>query len=248
MDEAVGHDSDEERGECGHGESGAHGPAYGQQSFFFGLAHEHGVGHLQVVVQAEDGIEHAQRGQRVVSGFDQAQEDEVLALEAGQRRNSGQREQEDQHQHGFDGSARVEAVEVVEFVADHVAVAQRRDHAERAEVHEGVDQQINQDAFDAVRAEFVGSSGDQAEQHVADVRDGRIGQQALGVGLRERGEVRAGHGRDGNEDQHGNPGGAHGEQSARGTGCRSECASSIAHPAAFTATDMNPVMQVGAPS
>ena len=73
-----------------------------------------------------------------------------LPQKPAERRDAGERQQEDEHQHGFDGSARVESVEVVEFVADDVAVAQRRDHAEGAEIHEGVDQQINQDAFDAV--------------------------------------------------------------------------------------------------
>ena len=212
VDEAVGHDADEERGECGDGERGAHRPTYRQQASFFGLAHEHGVGHLQVVVEAEDGIQHAQRCQRVVSGFDEAEEDEVFAPEAGQRRDSGQREQEDQHEDGFDGSAGVEAVEIVELVADYVAVAQRSDHAERAEVHEGIDQQIDQNAFDAVRIELRRSSRDQAEQHVADVRDGRVGEQALGVGLGERGEVRARHGGDGDEDEQRNVEWTHGRE------------------------------------
>ena len=45
------------------------------------------------------------------------------------------------------------------------------------------------------------------------MRDRRVGEQALGVGLSERGEVRAGHSGDGNEDQHGNPRGAHRDQS-----------------------------------
>ena len=58
-----------------------------------------------------------------------------------------------------------------------------------------------------------GGAGDQAEQHVSDVRDRRIGEQALGVGLRERGEVGAGHGRDGDEDQQRQPDRAHGHES-----------------------------------
>ena len=60
---------------------------------------------------------------------------------------------------------------------------------------------------------WVASSGDQAEQHVADVGDGRICEQALGIGLRKRGEVGAGHGGDGDEDEQGHPDGAHGQQS-----------------------------------
>src|SRR5208283_4893162 len=98
-------------------------------------------------------------------------------------------------------SAQIKSVEVVELVANDVAVPQRGNHSERAEVHEGIDQKINQDALDAVRTELSRSSCDQAEQHVADVGDGRVGQQALGVGLREGGKICARHGGDGDENK-----------------------------------------------
>ena len=136
-----------------------------------------------------------------MSRFNQAEKDKIFAPEARQRRNSRKRKQEDQHEHGFDRSARIQSVKIVEFVANHVAMAQRGDHSERAQVHERIDQQINQNTFNAVSTDFRGSSGDQSQQHVANMRDGRISQQAFRVGLRERGEVRASHGGDGNEDQ-----------------------------------------------
>src|SRR5208283_770038 len=98
-------------------------------------------------------------------------------------------------------SAQIKSVEIVELVANDVAVPQRGNHAERAEVHEGVDKKINQDPLHAVRAELSGSSCNQTEQHITDVRDGRIGQQALGIGLSQSGEVGARHGRDRNEDK-----------------------------------------------
>ncbi len=50
-------------------------------------------------------------------------------------------------------------------------------------------------------AGYVTEPGDQAEQHVADVRDGRVRQQPLQVGLGQRRQIRAGHGGDGDEDQ-----------------------------------------------
>src|SRR5271157_26604 len=216
FDEAVGQDSDEERGEAGQAQGGAHGLADGQLFFArLGLAHEHGVGNLEVVVESENGVKHAERGQHIVTGRDQAEEDEVLAPESGERRDAGQRQHKDQHEDGFDRSTRVETVQVVEFVANHFLVAQRGDHAEGAKIHEGVNQQVDQDALDAVGAEFGGRAGDQAEQHVADMGDGGVGQQALGVGLRERGEIRAGHGGDGNENHNRNPHGPQVDQSAQ---------------------------------
>ena len=42
---------------------------------------------------------------------------------------------------------------------------------------------------------------DEAKQHVADVRDRGVGEQALQVALRQRGEVGARHGGDGDEDE-----------------------------------------------
>jgi len=93
--------------------------------------------------------------------------------------------------------------EVVEFVADDVALAQGGDDGEDAEVHEGVDEQVDEDAFKAVdeagRVRRGCAHGDEGEQHVSDVRDGGIGEQALGVGLGEGCEVAAGHGGDGHK-------------------------------------------------
>ena len=48
---------------------------------------------------------------------------------------------------------------------------------------------------------FCAIAGDQAQQHVADVRDGRVGQQPLQVVLGDGRQVAAGHGGDGDEDQ-----------------------------------------------
>ena len=62
--------------------------------------------------------------------------------------------------------------------------AQRHDHQERAQVHERVDQHVDRDALDAGVV-----AGDQAEQHVAGVRDRAVGQQALDVGLVDGGQV-----------------------------------------------------------
>ncbi len=50
---------------------------------------------------------------------------------------------------------------------------EHENHGEGAEVHEGVDQQVDQDPFDPVRVELRGGTGDQAEQHVTHMRDGR---------------------------------------------------------------------------
>ena len=58
------------------------------------------------------------------------------------------------------------------------------DHQQRAEVHERVHQEVNRDALDAGLV-----AGDEAEQHVAGVRDRAVGQQPLDVGLADGGEI-----------------------------------------------------------
>ena len=75
------------------------------------------------------------------------------------------------------------------------------------------------------------------------MRDGRVGQQALEIVLRERGEVRARHGRDGDKHQE-----RHIDQAATDEYLNMKMRSSIAQPAALTETDMKPVWLVGAPS
>ena len=71
-------------------------------------------------------------------------------------RDAGQREQEDQHQDGFGGGTEVESGDIVHFVADYVALAQGRDYGECSQVHEGVHQQIDQNALEAVKKAGAG--------------------------------------------------------------------------------------------
>ena len=82
--------------------------------------------------------------------LDQAEENEVLAPEPRQRRNSGKGQHENQHQDGCDRGTRIQTVKIVEIVACDIAMAQRSNHREGAQVHEGVNEQINQDALDPV--------------------------------------------------------------------------------------------------
>ena len=72
---------------------------------------------------------------------------------------------------------------------------------------------------------FCAVAGDQAQQHVADVRDGRVGQQPLEVGLRDRRQVAAGHGGDGDEDQQ-----RHVHRAQRDRGRTGRCAAASPSP------------------
>ena len=56
--------------------------------------------------------------------LEERKENVILPDEARQRRNSGKRQHEDQHQHGRHGTAANQTVQIVEFVADQSLPAQ----------------------------------------------------------------------------------------------------------------------------
>src|SRR6266511_704282 len=81
-DEDVREESHCNRGRGGYEQREAHRWSGRDRLLAIGLAHEHGIGDLQVVVEANDGVEHRGRSQHVVARLDEAEEDEVLAVEA----------------------------------------------------------------------------------------------------------------------------------------------------------------------
>ena len=88
LDHRVGKDSDDQRCQRRDGQGDSHGRTKGEGFFFERLAHKHRVSDAQVVVEAENGIENGECGERVVSGLDQAEKDEVLPPEPGERRDT----------------------------------------------------------------------------------------------------------------------------------------------------------------
>src|SRR5262252_261312 len=195
--------ADDDRRQCRNSERYPHRKAYWQALSLDGLPHEHRIRDLQVVVESEQRVQHGERRQHVMLALYQAQEDVVLSEEAGHRRNSRERQQEEKHEYRFDRLPLIQARDVVEFVADHAAVSQRRDHRKRAQVHESVDQQIHQDAFQSIHKTWASHLGtahrNESEQHVSHMRNRGVSQQSLGVVLRERGQIGSCHGRDRNE-------------------------------------------------
>ena len=110
-----------------------------------GLANEHAAHDLEVIVDGHRDIQGGDDGQRVVAGLDQREEDVVLAEEARGGRDAGERKQEDQHQEGVAGTLVDQARHIVQVLADDVGAAHRDDDEERAEVHEGVDHDVDGD-------------------------------------------------------------------------------------------------------
>ena len=122
--------------------------------------------------------------------LDQREEDVILAHKAGQRRNPRKRKHKNEQQHRRCRAALVEAVQVVEFIADQSLPPQHNDDGESADGHERIDKQIEGDALQARLVSIrPAHRRHQPQKDVADVRDRRIRQQPFDVGLRDRREI-----------------------------------------------------------
>ena len=141
----------------------------------------------EVVVERGNDIKHGEDGEDGMLRFDQRQKDEILAHEAGGRRNTREGKHEDQKQQCRGGAALVQTVQVFELFADQSLLPKHDDHRERARGHEHIGEQVEGNAGECG---FV--PGNQSEQDVTHMGDRGVGQQTLHVGLREGGEVAPG--------------------------------------------------------
>ena len=113
----------------------------------------------------------------------------------------------------------------------------RDDHRERGEVHQQVDGQVEEHRLDAELRD-----DDDADEHVAGLRDRRVGEHPLERGLAERADVA-------DDDRDHRERGQTGRQSSTAREQRDVVESGRSPNAAtFVATDMNAVTDVGAPS
>src|SRR5258708_1459040 len=143
--------------------------------------------HAEIVVERGNDVERCENSQHGMVRFDQRQKNEILAHEARRGRNAGEREHEYEEKESGSGAAMIESIKIVEFIADQAALAEHDNNSESADRHERVGDQVVEHSREAG---FV--AGDEAEKNVADVRDGRVGEEALDVGLRKGREVAPG--------------------------------------------------------
>src|SRR5882757_7301313 len=136
--------------------------------------------HAEIVVERGNDIECGENREHGMMRFDEREKNEVLAHETCRGRNAGERKHEDKEKEGGGGAAMIESVKIVEFIADQAALAEHDNNSESAGGHEHVGDKVVDDSREAG---FV--AGDEAEKNVADVRDGRVGEEALDVGLRK---------------------------------------------------------------
>src|SRR5258708_23053114 len=135
---------------------------------------------VEIVVEPENDIERGENREHGMVRFHQRQKNKILAHEARRGRNAGERKHEDKEKEGGGGATMIESVKIVEFVADQAALAEHDNNSESAGGHEHVGDKVVDDSREAG---FV--AGDEAGKNVADVRDGRVGEEALDVGLRK---------------------------------------------------------------
>ncbi len=176
-----------------HGEHHAHvercGHAGGRQR----RVEVHHLHDAQVVERADqrhrDG-EHGQRDVRGLAGSHQGLQHRQLGVETHHRRDARQREQADGHHAGIQRAALVQARQVGDLFALEAFARQQQDDAEARQRGQHVGQDVEHrravGVLDRVRIHVaVDDARQQAQQHEAHLRDGRVRQHALQVGLRD---------------------------------------------------------------
>jgi len=131
-----------------------------------------------------------------VAGADGGGEDVELAEEAAGEGNSDEREEEEGHQGGENGSLEGEAGVVGGGAGGLVVAGDLGDDGEGADVHGGVSSGVEAGSGDAVERE-----GGEGDEEVTGVGDAGVGKHALDVALEQGTEITDGH-REGGQAPH----------------------------------------------
>lgn len=188
----LGIDAEGERQGDAHEDAGAK-CARDLYGLFRAFAEVHRLDDEQVVVDRDHRHDEADEGEPQAALIDDRREEVELPGEARRRRDARHREQRNRHDGGEDGRSSRESRDV-----RHVGLAALRldggQHGESADVRKGVEREVEEQRLHARRIRR-----DDADEHVADLRDGRICEHALHVVLHDRHDVAADH-RDGGEN------------------------------------------------
>src|SRR5581483_11061844 len=176
-------------------------------NFLARLAHVHGHDHAQVVIGGNGAVHHADDGQSYKPGLQRRAEDVEFRKKPAGNGDTDQRKQKDSEHGGESGSAAAEAGVVVQGDVALADIGEVADHQERARVHHRVGGGVEDCRGDS---NFFG--GGKGHQQVARVRDGRIGQQPLHVGLHQGADVAQGHGERGGDPDEPEPAGGGGSK------------------------------------
>ncbi len=104
------------------------------------------------------------------------------------------------------GLASNQAVQIFQLVANQSALAQNNYYRERADLHEKISEKIDGDSLQSILIPLQARSGGyQTHQNISGMGNGRIGQHALDICLRDGGEVSDRHGGDGYDAEQSNP-------------------------------------------
>ncbi len=144
------------------------------------------------------GRDHRERGRPRVADLQRRPEHHELGEPARERRDAGERRQEDRH-HDRQPRRRLEQAVVRADLGAARAAGDRDDDRERAEVHRAVHEQIDDDRAerDVGHFEVAVGAGDarrrERHEHESALRDRRVGQHANDVRLAQRAEVAERH-------------------------------------------------------
>src|SRR5215216_6701187 len=210
LDQQVGEDAEDQDAGGGQDDGRAQGGRDGLGGGGFGGALGWGAepqaaGHAGVVEEGDhrhDGHEHDQQLQGQGVAVNSRLEDHELGVPAGGRGDAGQREQEGRHGDP-EGRGAAGQAGVVGDQVGWLALADQGDDGERAQVGEGVDQQVDEHGLEGLLAHRrVGGRADrERDQHVAGLGDRGVGEQADHVGLSQGDHVAEQHGEGGQDGE-----------------------------------------------
>ena len=145
-----------------------------------GLPEEHIAEDAHVVIERHHAIEHTDDREPEPFCINEGGEDIQFADESRGRRHAGKRQEEDRHSDADEGGAVAKPLIGIDILAAG-PIGDDHNDIEGAEVHEEVDDKVDEDGGDTFVAE-----DDDAEEHIACVGDTRVGEEAFQVALRER--------------------------------------------------------------
>nr|GEU28382.1 hypothetical protein [Tanacetum cinerariifolium] len=170
------------------------------------LVEPHGFHDAQVVERADQREHHRHDRQPDLARAQHGAQHRELGGKAHQRRHAGHREHHDGHHQRKPAAAFAQALEVGDVVGVETGARQQHQHAEGAHSGQHIGDHVEHRRAvctdHAAAIDRGAHARQQAQQHEADLRDGRVGQHAFQVGLGNCGQVTDDQRHHGQDHQH----------------------------------------------
>src|ERR1700722_5834743 len=128
----------------------------------------------EIVIHCRQNVERTGESQIRMAGFEQRPENQQLGDESGGGRQTGERQQKDQHQDRRGGVAVEQAVQVIDLVTDRFFLPQQDNHPKGSGVEKRVGENIERGGLQPalVQSAVAIYAGHQGEQNVSGLSNG----------------------------------------------------------------------------